>query len=240
MSKQYETGNAKNVANLQKLIEHISLYTNYNPPVESLTVENLNLLYANALNAITEAEEKRNAKKNAISVRQEKYNTLKKTSTRVINQLEILGLTEGILAQAKHLNKLIQGNTKKKKQIDEATGEEKKTISTSRQSYTQLADNFAKLIQLLTTIPAYSPNLEELKLESLNDYHASLVESTKKVDQTEAAFSSKLIERNAILYKGDVSLYTTVQNVKKYVKSIYGAKSPEYQNIAKIKFIVNL
>ena len=53
MSKQYETGNAKNVANLQKLIEQVTVYTAYNPPVDNLKIVNLNTLYTNSLNAVT-------------------------------------------------------------------------------------------------------------------------------------------------------------------------------------------
>ena len=236
MSKQYETGNAKNVANLQKLIEQVTVYTAYNPPVDNLKIVNLNTLYTNSLNAVTEVEEKRNANKNAIHTRQQAYLNLKSTSTRIINQLEILGLTEGVLAQAKSLNNLIQGSKKKKKEVDAETGEEKKTSSTSRQSFTQLADNFSKILQLLTTIPTYNPNLEELKLVNLTTYHTTLVESTKNVDITEAELNTKLIERNKILYENGTGLYTIAQNVKKYVKSIYGATSPEYSNISKIKF----
>lgn len=236
MSKQYETGNAKNVANLQKLIEQVTVYTAYNPPVDNLKIVNLNTLYTNSLNAVTEVEEKRNANKNAIHTRQQAYLNLKSTSTRIINQLEILGLSEGVLAQAKSLNNLIQGSKKKKKEVDEETGEESKTVSTSRQSYTQLADNFSKILQLLATIPTYNPNLEELKLVNLTAYHTTLVESTKNVDITEAELNTKLIERNKILYENGTGLYTIAQNVKKYVKSIYGATSPEYSNISKIKF----
>ena len=88
MSKQYETGNAKNVANLQKLIEQVTVYTAYNPPVDNLKIVNLNTLYTNSLNAVTEVEEKRNANKNAIHTRQQAYLNLKSTSTRIINQLK--------------------------------------------------------------------------------------------------------------------------------------------------------
>ena len=236
MSKQYETGNAKNVANLQKLIEQVTVYTAYNPPVDNLKIENLNTLYTNALNAVKEVETKRNANKNAIHKRQQDYINLKPICTRIINQLEILGLSEGVLAQAKSLNNLIQGSKKKKKEANEETGEVSKTVSTSRQSYTQLADNFSKLLQLLETIPTYNPNLEELKLVNLTAYHTTLVESTKNVDITEAELNTKLIERNKILYENGTGLYTIAQNVKKYVKSVYGATSPEYANISKIKF----
>ena len=99
-----------------------------------------------------------------------------------------------------------------------------------------MADNFSKILQLLATISTYNPNLEELKLVNLTTYHTTLVESTKNVDITEAELNTKLIERNKILYKNRIGLYTIAQNVKKYVKSIYGATSPEYSNISKIKF----
>lgn len=41
MPSTSEVGHAKNVANLQKLIEQVTVYTLYNPPVESLMVPNL-------------------------------------------------------------------------------------------------------------------------------------------------------------------------------------------------------
>jgi hypothetical protein len=41
MSSTSEVGHAKNVANLQKLIEQVSLYTLYNPPVDSIKIPNL-------------------------------------------------------------------------------------------------------------------------------------------------------------------------------------------------------
>ena len=64
----------------------------------------------------------------------------------------------------------------------------------------------------------------------------TLIESTKNVNITEAELNTKLIERNKILYENGTGLYTIAQNVKKYVKSVYGATSPEYSNISKIKF----
>ena len=184
ISKKNETGNAKNVANLQKLIEQVSVYTGCNPSVENLTIANLTTLYTNALTSIAEVKEKRNDNKNAIYTRQQAYTNLKPITTRIINQLDILGLTKGVLDQAKSLNHLIQGSAKKKKTINEETGEEQNTVYTSRQSYTQLADNFSKLLQLLSTIPSYNSNIEELKLVNLNIYLTSLVTSTKGVDQT--------------------------------------------------------
>ena len=238
MSSTSEVGHAKNVANLQKLTEQVSVYTLYNPPVASLSVPNRQTLYTTAVAKLSEVEEKRNANKNAIALRQVAFENLKPTATRIINLLDILGQQEETLNQAKTLNRTIQGTNKKPKTTPPPPEGAGAGASTSRQSYTQQAENFGILLQLLATIPAYTPNEEDLMLENLTTYHRSLVSTTQPVDQTEAELKVKLIERNQILYTEGTGLYDIAQNVKKYVKSIYGGTSPEYANVSSIKFTV--
>ena len=236
MPSTSEVGHAKNVANLQKLTEQVTVYTLYNPPVDNLKVANLQALYTTANTKLTEVEDKRNANKNAITIRQSAFENLKSTCTRIINLLEILGLPQGTLDQAKSLNRTIQGVQKKTTPTLQEGVETPKTVSTSRQSYTQQAENFGILLQLLGTISAYNPNEDVLKLVNLNTYKNSLVSSTQSVDQTEAELNTKLIERDTILYADGTGLYSIAQNVKKYVKSLYGATSQEYTTVSAIKF----
>ena len=236
MPSTSEVGHAKNVANLQKLTEQVNVYTLYNPPVDNLKVTNLQTLYTTASTKLTEVEDKRNANKNAIALRQTAFENLKSTCTKIINHLEILGLPQGTIDQAKSLNRTIQGGQKKTETPSVEGGETPKTVSTSRQSYTQQAENFGILLQSLSTIPTYTPNEDNLKLVNLNTYKDSLVNSTQAVDQTEAELNNKLIERDNILYADGTGLYSIAQNVKKYVKSLYGATSPEYTNVSSIKF----
>ena len=236
MPSTSEVGHAKNVANLQKLTEQVTVYTLYNPPVDNLKVANLTALYTTASTKLSEVEDKRNYNKNAITLRQSAFENLKSTCTKIINHLEILGLPQGTIDQAKSLNRLIQGGQKKTTTPPEEGKEEVKTASTSRQSYTQQAENFGILLQLLGTISAYNPNEDDLKLATLNTYKESLMSATQSVDQTEAELNNKLIERDNILYADRTGLYTIAQNVKKYVKSIYGATSPEYTNVSSIEF----
>jgi len=238
MSSTSEVGHAKNVANLQKLTEQVSVYTLYNPPVASLSVANLQALYTTAAAKLSEVEEKRNANKNAIALRKVAFENLKPTCTRIINLLDILGLPDGTIDQAKSLNRTIQGTNKKPTQTTPHLEGAGGGISTSRQSYTQQAENFGILLQLLATIPSYKPNEEDLQLKNLNTYHESLVATTQPVDQTEAELNVKLIERNQILYAEGTGLYDIAQNVKKYVKGLYGATSPEYANVSAIKFTI--
>lgn len=199
-------------------------------------MESLQTLYTTASAKLTEVEDKRLANKNAITLRQSAFENLKPTSTKIINHLGILGLSEGILDQAKSLNRVIQGGKKKTTTPPDENGQPSNPLSTSRQSYTQMAENFGILLQLLSTIPAYNPNEDELKLINLNTYKDSLVSATQSVDQTEAELNTKLIERDNLLYADGTGLYSIAQNVKKYVKSLYGATSPEYANVSNIEF----
>ncbi|WP_315057819.1 hypothetical protein [Chryseobacterium indoltheticum] len=236
MSSTSEVGHAKNVANLQKITQQVTTYSLYNPPIENIALANLQTLYTTATAKLAEVEDKRNANKNAIIIRQTAFENLKSTCTKIVNLLEILGLPQGTLDQVKSLNRAIQGSSKKATTPPEEGKEASKTASTSRQSFTQQAENFGILLQLLATIPGYTPNEEDLKLNNLTNYHASLMSATQAVDQTEAELNTKLIERDKILYAEGAGLYTIAQNIKKYVKSLYGATSPEYTNVSAIEF----
>ena len=236
MASNSEVGHAKNVANLQKLIQQVSVFSNYNPPVEYLKISELETLYNQALQQLGEVDTKRNAYKDAIYARQVAFEDLKETSTKIINQLEILNLSQGKIDQAKSLNREIQGSKIKKVPNPDQPVPDADPHSTSRQSYTQLAANFSTLLELLSTLPEYQPNEEELTVAKLTDYNNTLLSSTLPVDQTLAEFNNQLIQRNNLFYKEDTGLYSIAQNVKKYVKSVYGATSPEFAAVSDIKF----
>ena len=236
MSSTSEVGHAKNVANLQKITQQVNTYSLYNPPVENISLASLQALYTTANAKLIEVGDKRNANKNAIIVRQSAFENLKSTCTSIMNLLQILGLPQGTVDQAKSLNRAIQGSSKKPATPPEEGKEAPKTSSTSRQSFTQQAENFGLLVQLLATLPGYTPNEEDLQLNNLTTYHASLLSATLAVDQTESELNTKMIERDKILYAEETGLYSIAQNVKKYVKSLYGATSPEYLNVSAILF----
>lgn len=233
MASQSEVGHARNVANLQKLTEQNTAYTLYNPPIPNLEIANLQTLYTAAVAEIADVENSRIANRAAIANRQIAFENLKPLATRIINFIDILGVEQGILSQAKSFNRSIQGYTNRSARTP---GEEGDTVSTSRQSYTQQAETFGNLIRLLETIPTYTPNEDDLKIPSLTTYQQSLVAATQPVDQTEATLKVKMIGRDTLLYADGTGLYDTAQNVKKYVKSIYGADSPEFANVSSIKF----
>ena len=236
MASTSETGHARNVANLQKLTEQVTVYTLYNPPVDNLKVANLQTLYTTASAKLNEVEDKRNANKNAITVRQSAFENLKSTATKIINHLEILGLPSGTIDQAKSLNRVIQGGQKKAVTALEEGKEETKTVSTSRQSYTQMAENFGILLQLLGTIPTYNPNEDDLKITALQTYQTKLDEKNTDVKTAYVPYNNAMIARDVELYADNTGLVDIALDVKNYVKSVFGANSPQYRQISAIVF----
>ena len=52
----------------------------------------------------------------------------------------------------------------------------------------------------------------------------------------EVVYSNARISRDNLLYSKDSGLVDVAMDVKNYVKSIFGATSPEYANVSDIEF----
>ena len=107
---------------------------------------------------------------NATNARQAAFEPLKKLATKIVNALDATEATDTLVKDVKTINNKIQGKradgaklTKADagKTADEPT-EEPKTISVSQQSFDSLIENFAKLIELVSSEPSYTPNETEL------------------------------------------------------------------------------
>ena len=142
---------------------------------------------------------------------------------------------------SKSFNKKIHGTANKKKTVapsdpTNTTLPDAKTISTSQQSYDQLKEHFSKLISLLTSEASYMPNETDLQTVTLQALLASMQAANTDVSNSYVDISNSRIERNKILYAENTGLYDTAMEIKKYVKSIYGATSPQYKQVSGIKF----
>jgi len=103
-------------------------------------------------------------------------------------------------------------------------------------SYDNRLDNFDKLIQLLSSIPLYTPNEAELKVASLKNLYTDLKTKNTAVINAITPLSNARISRNETLYKADIGLVDTALDVKTYIKSLFGATSPQYKQISKLEF----
>lgn len=243
MASTSETGHAKNVSNFGTLTSFAIAYgITYNPSRESIKIPALEAILAsskttlNALNAIQPNYS------NAVAAREVAFEPLSKHITRVNNALKATDTTTQVDESAQTIVRKLQGKRATPKISAEesaaltAEGKEVNQISTAQMSYDSRLENLDKLIMLLTTVPEYDPNEEELKVTTLTALYNDLTAKNAAVLAATVPLSNARISRNEILYKEKTGLVDTAFDVKVYVKSLFGASSPQYKQISKLAF----
>ena len=241
MSSTSEVGHAKNVANFEHLISFCTGYGNdYNPSNTAISIASLNGLLTDAKNSLTEVTVKIVAYNNTVNHRIQTFSDLKKLSTRLVNALIATGASYETIANAKSVNKKIQGQ--RATPLTPSTPDPNNpqpapnSISASQQSYDQVTEHFSKLVEILHTEPTYTPNEVELNIATLTTLLQNMHTANTQVGKAYTEISIARIARNHILYDDHTGLCPIALEVKNYVKSVAGASSPEYKQISKIKF----
>lgn len=237
-----ETGHVINNANLENLISFCHNYGSiYNPTKESLKIEQLQQLHQTASEKLAEVKTAKTTFDNATNSRRNAFSILKPFTTKILNAFIVSGVDTLAIANAKSINSKLQGTVKKKTtSIPENEGiiSTTKNISTSQQSYDRMIDHLANLIQVLDQYSAYAPNEEELKVESLKAKLNDLNATNTSLINSYTQYSNAMLDRNKILYDTLSGLVQTSKEVKQYVKSIFGATSPQYKQISSLEFRV--
>ena len=236
-----ETGHAKNLANFEDLIAFCASYPTYNPASTALSVASLNTKLTDARTALNGVIAAQTTFNNAVNVRKTAFADLGPLVTRAVNALEAAGADAETVKDARTINRKLQGQRAAKADTapPAAPGDTPpavKKISASQQSYDQLMEHFAKLINLLTTIPAYAPNETDINLTALATKLGVLQTTNSAVSNTYTAWSNSRIAREETMYSPLTGLVLLATNVKKYIKSLFGAGSPQYEQVNNINF----
>jgi len=243
MASTSETGHAKNVANFEDLISFCTGYgASYNPSKIAIKIEALNTLFTQAEDIIDDVKSANIGFINATNARVIAFSPIKPLATRIVNALSATDATDELIKDAKAFNRKVQGsrkgvNTTTENPVpnpDSPTGS--KQISVSQQSYDSLVENFTKLGMLAISEPSYTPNEVDLQLVTLTAFVDDLKAKNTAVVNATTAVSNARIARNNILYNENTGLVNIALDVKKYVKSVFGAASPQYKQVSKIKF----
>lgn len=240
MTAIFETGHAKNVANFQDLISFCQGYDKaYNPTNENLKIPNLQLLYQEAKDQLDNFKTQKTALDNATNSRRITFADFKILSTRIISALAVSGADDLAVEDAKAINKKIQGTSAKNSESTETPqpeGDNGNTISTSQQSYDRLIDHFTSLIELLNQNTIYAPNEDDLKITALQTTLAEMESTNTNLINAFTANSNAMISRNQALYNKETGLVQISREVKLYVKSVFGAGSPQYAQVSSLEF----
>ena len=243
MPSTSETGHAKNVANFEDLISFCNGYGgSYNPSKEALKIANLQTQLTASQNVLKDVKTTQTAFNNATNARMDAFKTLKSYATKIINALDATDATAQTVKDARTINRKIQGQraTPKAAPAQPPAGSElttpDKTISSSQQSYDQQIEHLDKLVELLASDGNYKPNEADLTVAAIQAKLAALKTANTAVVDTYTNWSNSRIARRTTLYNPLTGLVNTALDVKKYVKSIYGATSPQYKQVSKLEF----
>ena len=238
MASTSETGHAKNVANLQDLISFVTGYgATYNPTKNALKLPQLNALAITSQANLADVVTKNTLFNNKVNERVVAFNNLKSLSTRLINALQTTDATTEKIADAKGFNKKLQGvRAKAVTTPPDPNAPAPATISTSQQSYDQQIQHLAGIISVLQSETTYAPNENDLKIVTLTAKQADLTAKNNAVATAYTNISNSRISRDTTLYGTDTGLLDIASEVKKYVKSVYGATSPQFAQVKGIVF----
>jgi len=237
MASTSETGHAKNVANLQDLIEFISGYgAMYNPSKNNLKLPQINTQKTAAETSLAEVITKKTDFNNKVNLRVAAFSDVKTLATRLLAALQTTDASKETIDDAKTFNKKIQGKGSSKPATPlDPNAPPPNTISTSQQSYDQLIQHLAGLKAVLETEPSYAPNEPDLQIVTLGTKITDLSQKNTAVAQSYTAVSNARIARDKILYTAENSIYETAKEIKLYVKAIFGANSPEFKQVKGIE-----
>jgi hypothetical protein len=245
MASTSETGHHKNVSSFESLVSSAQGFgTNYNPSKTSLKLPALQTQLASVKLNITSVTNTSVAFNNAVNARQIAFNGIQKLSTRLVNALDVSNASDALVKDAKTVNAKVQGSKLTKadagiaKTIDPNAPivDTPKTISSSQRSYDSLIEHFSKIIAILSTEPTYLPNENDLKVATLNTQLTNLKNVNSAVTNAYTTVSNARIARNLSLYNPTNGLCATAKEVKAYVKSVFGATSPQYKQISGLEF----
>ena len=237
------TGHKQNVANLNVLSSRVSSFgTAYNPSNATLTLANLNLVGRNGQGANDQVDMAQVTYLNARTVRMNVGDDLDQLTTRSLNAVKVSGASAATIEQAKSLAREVHGKRASKLLSEQelvaakADGNEVNQVGKHNSSYNAKIDNFSKYVLYLSAIPEYRPNEPDITPVALNTKLSDLKTKHMEHLDAETAYSSAIANRNTVLYADQVGLVDVAQNVKTYVKSVFGAASPEYKQISDLAF----
>jgi len=240
MSMNLSAGNASNVANFESFISSaIGFGDTYKPSEPTLKIEAMKAVLAEGKNVMHMIKIAIPNSKNAKTARDDAFDLLYKRATRVINAFEVNVHNLQSQAHFRTLNRILQGTKikpRKKPEVNADPEEAVKQNVSHKSDFENRLESFDAIIQFLATFPAYAPNEPELTVAGLTDFYNELKSFVSADVNAEVALDNARIYRDVTLFTPVTGLACVGKNGKLYVKSAYGSDSPQYKQIAKLRF----
>lgn len=233
-----ETGHSKNVANLDGMtIVAESLGTDYNPVQPAIQIPVMKDLSVRCASSIFIVKTCESAYKTALDSREEAFRPLNQIVSRIGNFLKASNVTGHVFDSIMLYVRKIQGRRNVKNNVESISSMQPATRSTSQMSFDNKIAHLDGIIQALSGIPSFTPNEKIIQVESLKAFSDDLKRKNAAVLSTQAELRKARAARNELMYKPVTGMVDIAIDAKMYIKSVFGAKSPQYKQVSKLKFV---
>ncbi|HLT53370.1 MAG TPA: hypothetical protein VKZ97_05755 [Flavobacteriaceae bacterium] len=228
-----ESGMALNVTHGIQVVDYLLTYGEaYNPGYAHIAIARLQALNEEAQALLNLSNEKRQFKKVEVGVRQSLFKALKPLVTRIVNEMEACGAPKATVKNARHYVNKIRGTRIIKLDTDAVEN----SISPRQTSFTEKVQHFTNLINVVKGCEAYAPTVSVLTVASLEAMRDAMASSNNTVSSKQAVWSTSRVERNQFFNAPVTGYVDTYLAVKRAVRAIFGANSPEYYQMSKLAF----
>lgn len=258
MASTFETGHAKNVANLEKYNQFLAtLGTAYNPANANLSLSALTAFQLNAKANLTTLKVAEDNWKDATNLREIAFENLNTFSTQLLGLLKSTEASQQTINDFTFLADKMRGSSKKTtkadagkatkadagKTIDPSTlppiVEEPTpptTISTSQQSFDQKLEHFEKMVLILAGVATYTPNEPQTQVATLQTQLTTLSTLNTTANDTHSIFRAARISRNTLFYSEN-GMLDLVRKSKNYILGVFKKSSQQYKTAITYKFV---
>lgn len=233
----------QNVVSLGVEITRVNTFGEaYNPSRDDLKIPVLNQLKEHGDVVITSWNTADNLFKKAIAARSLAFSDLDSLTTRAINAFRISVVAPQSIEQAEALVRDIRGERASGKLTDEELaaakeeGKDPKQVVVHNSSYDSRTSSFRKFVQYVGAEDQYRPNEADISPAGLDAKLTVLEAATSNYNTAGAALEAARLVRDTFLYTEKTGLVDIALAVKGYVKSAFGADSPQYKQISDIAF----
>ena len=243
MASTSEAGSKKTIDNLGELTTSVVLLgTTFKPSNPLLLISAQIQLKTDAQKAFDDVSVALGIYNEAANQREIAYEPLSSLSTQIVNALDAAGASQQSIENARTFVRKIRGDESLNKLTDEeiaalkAEGKEYHSHSTSQMSFDNREANFGYLIDTVAAVEEYNPNEEFLQIVNLRKTKADLSEKNATAVAKEKILRKSRLDRNIIFNTPKSGLVAVANGVKKYIKSVFGANSAQFKDVAALKF----
>lgn len=235
--KVYETGDHKNVANMEPLIATVqTIGALYNPAKELIRIDALEEVRILAQEKLAIAVTMHNTWTTRITERVDAFAGLYKYVTRIYNAYKLQEDDPEKIKDLYSIIRKLKGRRVKPvaENADETT--DSTNHSVSQNSYDSRIFNFSKMLDMVRANPNYAPNEEDLKIPAITANLEALKASNTQVITATLSWKQARMERDEVLYAPKTGLVYRAKMVKVYADSILEKDHPLNVSLKKLRF----